>query len=63
MVTFGENTGFGRNMIKEDFNIPSNSFHEECINLELYISLEINIIFKNQIALWMYHLNSVVKIM
>lgn len=63
MVTFGENTGFGKNMIKEDFNILSTSFHEECINLELYINLEINTILKNQIAFWMYHLNSAVQIM
>lgn len=50
MVTSEENTGFGGNMVKGDFNFLSVLFQEECINLELYIHLEINIIFKNEIA-------------
>lgn len=50
MVTSQENIGIGGNMVKGDFNFLSVLFQEECINLELYIDLEINIIFKNQIA-------------
>lgn len=45
MVTFGEATGFGGNVVKGDFTILGILFQKECINLELNIHLEINIIF------------------